>query len=310
MDVAEWQTRLEETFLWRGIVGGRIVDIAAVEKECGLLAVQTFHGHNVLADSFMDFYVETLQIAGELALRDAGRDAYPYYRYTLLHYVAMFRRLRAAAILFTYGYPLDGYALLRDLKDRALFLAAVIAGATTFPALLGLKGAARGAASLPEEQYEDARKRRRAEQQRVHDLMLGGKSGLAPGELAELRSWEKLFHEEVHGSHLTMACEGRDWLAGRARLSIGPTFEEISFATYMNRVGEVGWMLLRTLPFLQLRARAFGENWAHKWRVLDESFRFYVEALEALGKPIAGAVVAFLEAKFPFSPDTAYTEPT
>jgi len=310
MDVAQWQERLEEAFSTMDIIGARLLPIIEMEKECGRHAVKTFHGHNVLMDSFADFYIDTLEIVGEVSGRDVGHDTYRYYPFTVLQYVVMFRRLRAATILFTKGYPLAGYALLRDLKDSALFMAGLADGATSWGALMGVKGK-RADGSLPsEEQYEISRKAGELEERRVLELMTGSTSGLPDAHLAELKRWTKLFHREVHGSNLTRAAEFNGWLRGQSPLTIGPTFNETSFAMYMNRVGEIGWMLLRVLPFLQLEPGAFGAEWARKWGILDESFRFYVESLDRLGKPIGRALAALVDVKFAFSPDTAYSERT
>jgi len=43
--------------------------------------------------------------------------------------------------------------------------------------------------------------------------------------------------------------------------------------------------------------------------VLDDSFRYDVESLGEMGKPIAYAIIALLDAKFSFSPDSSYDEP-
>jgi len=308
MNVEEWEARLTETFSGPGgVIGARLLKIIEMEKAYGGRLVRTFHGHNVLADSFADFYIETLQKCNQGVHRDELPREYPDYPLTVLDYVVNFRSLRAAANLFTCGYPLDGYCLLRDLKDRAVFLAALAASATSWPALLGAEQFCTSD-RLTEQEFQAARKRRVKEERRVRTVMLGARSGLPLDHLAELRRWENLFHYQVHGSSLTIAFEGIGWLRGQEGLSIGPAFNETAAATYMNRTGEVGWMLLRTLPFLQPKPRAFGEDWARKWAVLDESFRVCVLSLDKLGKPIARAIVAFVDARFAFSPDTAYGE--
>ena len=77
---------------------------------------------------------------------------------------------------------------------------------------------------------------------------------------------------------------------------------------FLNRSLEVAWMVLRIFPFLQLRPRAFGEGWAAKWELLDEPCRLQSESLGDLGKPIGYAFIRFMDAKFPFSPDTAFED--
>ncbi len=51
---------------------------------------------------------------------------------------ATFRNFRAAEVTKNNGYPLDGFALLRDLKDRAIHFGAVVLGAAHILALHGV----------------------------------------------------------------------------------------------------------------------------------------------------------------------------
>lgn len=294
MNVPEWQRRLEKTFARHGLIGERVLSIVEAEKECARRFVRKFVGHRVLTDSFQDFYVETLELSNEWLQGHEPPGPYGNYLFTVLVYVVIFRSLRAAENLSMCGYPLDGFALLRDLKDRALLLGAVAAGLTSVAALW-----MRPNTVLAEKTLE----------RRVLDHMVGKKSGLDEHVQTELREWAELFHSEVHGSQLTLTL-AFDELQKHRRVSIGPTFDDDASAMYVNRCHEVSWMLLRTLPFLQCESRAFPDEWAAKWRMLDESFRFMVEALGQMGKPIAQAIVTLVDTRFPFSPHTFYREPT
>ena len=71
---------------------------------------------------------------------------------------------------------------------------------------------------------------------------------------------------------------------------------------YLNRAVEVGWMLLCVLPFLQVEPRAFGEQWASKWLLLDNGFRLQVKGLAELDKPIGEVFPRLIAAKFNFIP--------
>jgi hypothetical protein len=72
---------------------------------------------------------------------------------------------------------------------------------------------------------------------------------------------------------------------------------------------KIAWMVLRTLPFLQSDELRFSSKWAEQWWVLDDSFRQTVESLGDLGKKIASAFIAMMDAKFGSSQDVRYTEP-
>ena len=116
-----------------------------------------------------------------------------------------------------------------------------------------------------------------------------------------------LYNEEVHGSRFTYVEDLRRLLVDN-RLSFDPEPHEnaTDVSMYLNRSLEVAWMILRIFPFLQLRASAFGEEWAEKWKLLNEACRIHSEGLGELGKPIGHAFIRFVDAKFPFSPDTAF----
>jgi hypothetical protein len=107
--------------------------------------------------------------------------------------------------------------------------------------------------------------------------------------------WEKMFHEEVHGSKFTLADTGFDWLKGEKPLYIEPVPTEDAIAMYVNRASEIGWLITRMLPFLQLDVNAFGNDWKTKYIVLDESFEIMNQGLEKLGKKIATAFIYFVK---------------
>jgi hypothetical protein len=115
-----------------------------------------------------------------------------------------------------------------------------------------------------------------------------------------------MFNEEVHGSHLTQAHTLRRLRSGAPLM--GPQYDELPAAMYANRCSEASWMMLRTIPILQLGPRAFGDEWARKWHILDDSFREMVLSLERLGKPIARAIVVLVDTKLAFNPDWFYQE--
>ena len=305
MDVAEWQNRLEDNFTVGGVIGGNLLKILAMEGACGEYFAATFHGQSVLIDSFQSFYIETLENALQRVADHGWPEACENYAPTLLHYVIIFRRFRACENLLLRGYPLDGYALLRDLKDSAILLAGIATNITTHPALLGYAGAE---APFTYEDWRKARKAANVERQRVLRRFIRKESGLPPDIIKELEVWEQLFHQEVHGSKLSFATELKDWVSGTAPLSIGPTPKEAAMAMYMNRVTEVAWLLLRLFPYLQAKEAAFGAEWHRRHRILDESFRYAQQGLSRLGKSFGDAFIKLVDEKFSFKQPFYYTE--
>lgn len=257
MDASEFQKQLEETFISNGVIDARMLGIMTMEDRYRQFVIQRFYGPNLLAESFLDFFLTTIELAIEWVRQHGLPSTHQYYSPILLLYITNFKRLRAAEILFLKGYPLQGYALLRDLKDQAIVVAAIMNGLTSYRAISGEGDPVT---------MKKIKWRRKKEEQKVRASLLREESGLDKNHQDELERWEELFHLEVHGSRLTSA-EGIDWLLGNARLSIGPTQQESSIAMYMNRFSEIGWMLLRTFPFLQVEPLALGEKWAKEWKV-------------------------------------------
>ncbi|GBE17320.1 hypothetical protein BMS3Abin15_01161 [bacterium BMS3Abin15] len=132
MNVSEWQKRLEDTFSKNGVIGPRLLDILNQELDYGNYVVNTFHGYSVLQDCFFDFLIESIQRANQYIHENGIPKEAEYYRPTLLSHIANFRNFRAAENLLMKGYPLDGYALLRDLKDRSVYQSAIMHGITSY----------------------------------------------------------------------------------------------------------------------------------------------------------------------------------
>lgn len=303
MKVAEWQSRLEKHFKVGGITGGELIKTLEQEEAFREYVLQRFYGQIVMMDSFFSFFVETVKTAAQFAQENGIPKSCRYYPLQILFCVTMFHSFRAAHNLLLRGYPLDGFALLRDLKDRAMFLGALIHGKTT---LLKLNGIMPGQ-QVTEKNRSRIRMAVKDEEQRILDEMLRGKSGLAPEIRKVLQGWEQLFNLEVHGSMLTWV-QGLDWLRGKEALSFGPVPNEKSEAVYLNRETEIGWFVTKTFPFLQLEPGAFGKEWEEKLFVLDDSFRVMVEGLEKLGKKIGEAIRILVEKKFTFPNDLHYRE--
>ncbi len=226
----------------------------------------------------------------------------PFY----LSMFATFRNFRAAEVTKDNGFPLDGFALLRDLKDRAIHLGAVVCGAADILALHGV-GVKEELKEWTERDFERARNRRQAEQRNAMKVMVGSESGLSDEDRKELEKWRDSFHEEVHGSRFTIAADVKRLFVEKRLPPFGPEPHEnnLDASMYLNRSLEVAWMILRVFPFLQLRPRDFGQEWASKWELLEEAFRIQSEGLGDLGAPIGHAFVKFMDTKFTSSPDSA-----
>jgi hypothetical protein len=309
VDVAEWQKRLTDTFSQRGVVGGALIEVLKAESAYYSFVTDKFHGHLVIMDSFGAFSIETLRLA-ETQYRVAyvqQNKRYKWYSRLLIDYVMNFKRVRATENLLLCGYPTTGYALLRDLKDQTVFISGITRGDTTVERLDGLH-AVRDK-PITDTNMNLIHKAREREENQVLDKTIRKKSGLDPNHQAKLKKWEQMFNLEVHGSRLSYAKEALPWAQGKAPLPILPRAHEEGAVMYLNRAIEVSWLILRTYPLLQLDSASFGSEWMKKWKVLDDSFRFSVDSLENMGKPIASAIKHLLERKFDFSPEVTHYRP-
>ena len=264
----------------------------------------------MLIDSFFDFYIDTLMLAAQGALYGQLPKDDQTYAIIYLSYFTTFRNLRAAETLKNHGYPLDGFALLRDLKDRSIYLGAVVGGLVSIHELHGYNSTEEQPEKWTDEYRERMRNRQKKVQSGAMKKMVGAQSGLDAGDIDELEKWRDMFHEEVHGSLFTYIEDLRVLFREKRLPSFAPEphRENFDISMFINRAIEIGWMLLRSMPFLQLEARAFGKEWVEKWQLLDAAFRLQEEGLGELGKPIAYSFIRLMDAKFAFTPDTAYVE--
>jgi len=185
-------------------------------------------------------------------------------------------------------------------------IAGVGNGLTTLTAVNGLEPPTDAAASSPP-QMDVVRRRRIKEERRILDMMLRTPaSGLDMSVREELRAWEDLFNMEVHAALGSLALEGVSWMIGHNDSPLlHSRFSEKPMLAFTNRACEVGWMILRVLPLLQVTPGQFDADWAETWKTLDDSFRFMSLGLAAEERPIGEAIVKLLEQKFDFSPEHA-----
>lgn len=192
------------------------------------------------------------------------------------------------------GYPFVGYTALRNVYDNLLLLSAALQKVIDFYAIDGVvKG----------EKFEPvaAIKLRKTTEFEARKKMVGTDSELPPAVIEELKGWDRLFDYETHGARVSLALAS-DYLLGKAALPVLPVFDESSFALFMNRHAEMGWMLHRLIPLLQPGGFSLSEAWQEKWTILDDSFKQSVESLTVqLGKPIGAAMAEFVTRKFPYN---------
>lgn len=302
----EWMARLGATFKPEGVVSSEISGLARDE---GLVAdnvlYKSHRGHLLLMHSFQSFFIETLKRATQLIFAKGWPNG-PNYSVALVQFHSLFQRFRACEILFEAGYPLDGMAHIRDIKDRAFVLCAIAKNRLTFIDAFGTKE------GIPiDENYGDVtRENRMKVSRRISQEFIGKSSGLSEENQTKLEQWDNLFHMEVHNGFLSFAQQMLS-LVNEGRVpQIGPTFETYQYYAFTNRAAEMGWMLTRLFPYLQPEPRAFGTEWERKRFVLDDSFQFLVKMHGGSGNRTFHAFIAMMQKQFKFKDTFCYAEST
>jgi hypothetical protein len=76
---------------------------------------------------------------------------------------------------------------------------------------------------------------------------------------------------------------------------------------FMNRYCEIAWMTHRLIPLVQPTAIPLDQQWKEKWQVIDASFGIVALSLtKENGKAIGAAIVEYVNAKFPFTANSAF----
>ena len=226
------------------------------------------------------------------------------YPVAVVSFSNLFRRCRACEVLYGKGYPLDAYALMRDIKDRAFMLAGVAHNMIAFSEIIG---APRTVLSDPHEFKKQTTKNRKDTEHRITNGLMGRTSGLSADVQEDLKQWDDFFHFEMHGGSVSLTQELLELSKGRIP-QIGPSVVKDAYIMYINRSSELGWMIMRLLPFLQVSEDAFGEVWKHKRQVLDDSFRYMLEGLSNLGKRLGLSFIKMVDTKFLFKQPFFYFE--
>lgn len=309
-EIKAWEDELTATFSVGGVVGGGLLPgILEGERLVGGEFALEYVGHTKSMDSLFDFFAGTLTELTRF-LQSHGWPAEKHYVVMHLMYVTLFRTFRAAEVVAHNGYFFHAYSALRSVKDQAFAIAAVANKNTSTGDMFGWTeaNAATNAAGTGMDQV--VKKRMKAENE-AEDFLCGEKSGLSTEHQRELLRWSRMFNWQAHRGMMTYGDElGR--LMGeveeRREFDLRPVRGEQAEAMFINRCHEMGWIVIRLLPFLQTEGRVFTSDWKKKWDMLDRTFTIFNAEFTALGKPLGEAFAAMVAAKFNFNPDTRYSE--
>ena len=237
--IRQWQNRLHEAFDYNGVLGGQFLsETMQLEEIVGQLFVQKYHGHRLLTDAFLDFFAETLQTQLAFHAHHGWPSSEPNYALTFLMYLTTFRTVRATEVLSVHGYPLQGYALQRSIKDQIFILWAIANNMMGFNETFGWQegltfdGTGKMAAN-----------RTKAER-KIRSVVIGKELGLSQETQTELLDWEQMFNLETHRGLFTLVDTFKDAVKGKL-VVVGPRPDERNEAMFFNRSNELNWMILR-----------------------------------------------------------------
>lgn len=302
VDIALFLKRLKDNFRGIDATFQNLEIIKAEENSFRNKIDKNLNGCATLIDSFQEYFIETLFLAYHNYKANIINEEikYEWYLPNLTNFINIFKSVRAAEVTFYKGYPLDGFAQLRDLIDQSIFISAIIKGLTSLAKVKGLE--------IIKENKDDKKfvkeikNKRKPAQKAILDAMLFKNADLNIDIREDIIFWRELFHEEVHGSGWSYVFELYN-LTHRSEISVYPEYDEKSAGMYANRMCEISWILLRCFPFLQLNHNVFGAEWSNKWHILDESFQFMVRGFDL---KISDAVTTFIDHHFAYFPENTF----
>lgn len=308
-EIKKRQTMLFDAFSQNGVLGERYLGKAMdMEKVVGDVFVNTYHGHRVLTDSFLDFFGGTLLNQIELNNKVGWPNGEENYATCLMMYLTIYRSIRASEISSTNAYPMQGYIVQRSIKDQAFVLCAAAGGIAGFGRLFGWEGLPEG--QTPEQRQDLVIKNRRKIEGMIKDRLIGAKSDLKPETSKLLLKLDQMFNIEAHRGLFSLFRESHKVMVEhKLDVQLVPGPDALRDAMFVNRATETNWMVHRLVPYMRRKDTPKDEIWEKNWKLLDDHFRWMVEGLGAIGKDIAPAFIEFIDAKFKFDASTYYSEP-
>ena len=293
MSPEEFVARLYAISEHDGIPYGRVHLIFDAEEQYKR-EVLKYNGYLALSDAFKCFFLETVELLNTAIRPKINAPLSEFFALFVPRLTHSFQSLCGAERIAVFGYPYHAYTLLRNTFDNLILTSAALQRITDFYSIEGI------IPGIPFDLIAAKRLRKDTEFQ-VRRSMTGKDSGLTQETIDELAVWDSLFDFEIHGAHLSLAGT-QNWMKGHEPLPVVPRFDETQFSMFLNRYCEVGWMVHRLIPALQLPDMPFPADWAEKWRTIDDSFEITVHSLtKQLGKKIGAAMVELVREKFPFN---------
>ncbi len=282
--VQKWQDKIIETFKGpSNICGEKIFILKKEEDKIKNFLLKNLKGFFFIMDAFFDFSIETLQNLTKIKRLKWPKKA-PII--TVIQ-VVTFWRFRASYIAFYNGYYIDATSLLRAIYENVLLIAALRLNLIEIDDVFG-KLKIEDSKEFSEKEIENLiRKYNRESESKINSYFFGKGSGLSSFAKKHLKIFKMNLHNSVHKCKVNFFYYYGNWSKRQKNLPIFPEYNEDLASFYTNSCMFIAWIVLRTLPFLQV-----------KYKILDESFR---EMIEGFPKPLGRAMEELVEKKFTFN---------
>lgn len=292
----------EQLFGPDGDLGGELQPVLDAEALFEDWVRESYQLRNRIAHALLGFCVATFHLAVQRFREEPRGDQQALFKGIVAWYVGQFKRLRGAEVAFHAGYGMCAASLLRDVRDWTYTVSALQNGAVTWDEI---HGGPMGAFAAVDEERERVRHRNRMRaSRRVKEWAIGKDSGLQRWEA--LKDWDRMMNYETHGAVITTVIEGAAWLDGRGDLPLGPAQDPYNQRLYVSRSLEIGHLVLRLLPLLQVN-RPFGNGWNERWHCLDGMLADNWTSDERTARYMP-AFYELLTTKYPFAPEMTRLE--
>ncbi len=243
--------------------------------------------------SYQDFAVRTLVEA------PSHGNVVNVYNYAM-NWAAL-RRLRSAWNVYNDGYYEDAASYLRSVLETTTYLSCVLKGYFEFQRIHDLEDDIDFDTFTADQFIKATRGHIGKLSKEIWAKVYGPSSGLSESERKEIKGFLWVHHSHVHRSESSVTQEVLKMIESRRLPPVTPEVDLDRASIFCNSAVFTSWTHVRVLPYLSGPSQ-YSERWQQLHRVLDEAFRYYIEAWE---KPMKSAFLALIKTSFTFDESIA-----
>jgi hypothetical protein len=202
---------------------------------------------------------------------------------------------------FLHGYPYPAAGNIRAVFENTFYLGAVLHGVIQHDDLFSFASVIDHDADSTAKVFRTQRDHMRKIEEAVTQFMRGERSNLSPEDQKEIAHVLRLLHSHVHRAESSIVMASLNMVKKRRLPSLSPAFHDKATGHFATYAVLPAWLFHRVVPFLSSPTK-FHDVWIMKQKLLDDSFRFYVEKTDAYG---ASAFCRLLDTRFSFDVDAA-----